>query len=119
PQVSLDPEQLDFGDIDLIGQPSEALQVTVTNTGSGDLDIGTLTIQGSQAGDFDFGGDVCSGQIVAPDANCTFEVIFTPQAAGIRRAWVSIPSNAPGSPHRVDLLGTQDVIFFDGFESDQ
>jgi len=37
-------------------------------------------------------------------------------AAGIRRGKLAVPSNDPAGPHAVELLGTHDVMFFDGFE---
>ena len=37
---------------------------------------------------------------------------------GVRETRIAIPSNSPDSPGRVDLIGTNDVVFFDGFEQD-
>lgn len=117
PEIILDPARIDFGERPL-GLRSPAMTVEVTNTGTQDLMIDSLSIQGPNAGDFGFDGDICSGQTIGPSATCTFEVVFTPQEEGTRQAQVSIPSNAPDSPHQVDLIGigSGELIFADDFE---
>lgn len=117
PEILLDPDLVDFGE-QALGLRSPAVTVEITNTGTADLVIGSLSIEGLNAGDFGFDGDICSGQTLAPNAACTFEVVFTPQEEGARQAQVSVLSNASGSPHQVDLVGTGsgEIIFADGFE---
>src|SRR5437764_13905026 len=46
------------------------------------------------------------GSSVAAGASCTISVTFTPQAAGVRSASVTITDNAAGSPHTAALNGS-------------
>lgn len=62
--------------------------------------------------------DQCSGQNIPVSSFCGFEVIFNPSVAGIRQAQLHIISNAPGGPELIRLSGTNDVLFFDGFDDE-
>jgi hypothetical protein len=68
--------------------------------------VGGVSLTGANPGDFAISADSCSNQTIAPGASCSISVTYTPSATGTRTANLSIPSNAPGSPHRVDLSGT-------------
>jgi T5SS/PEP-CTERM-associated repeat protein/autotransporter-associated beta strand protein len=118
PAVDLDPEQVDFGPV-VIGQTAPARLVTVTNTGSADLELGTLAVSGDQGTEFSLDDDACSGQNLLPSEQCSFSVSFTPAAVGERSAAVELPSNAVSSPDSVILegLGVNDPLFNDRFES--
>jgi hypothetical protein len=104
-QIAVAPDPLGFGSVN-VGQPSAAQTVTVTNSGTAALSLGALATSGAQAADFALGNDTCSGQSVVPSGNCTFDVTFTPTAAGSRLAQVNIPSNAPSSPDVLAVSGT-------------
>ncbi len=102
PGLSVSPISWDFGSINL-GSSSTAKAFTVTNTGTADLVMGTL----SPSGDFALSSNTCTnGAIVAPSGTCTFNVVFTPTATGARNGSVSIPSNASTSPDSASLSGT-------------
>ena len=103
PVVSLNPNSVDFG-TQLNGSTSAPTPVTVTNAGNVTLTISGVSIAGPQAADF-AQTNTC-GAPVAPGANCTVNVTFTPGAGGARTATLSISDNAPGSPHTVGLTGT-------------
>jgi hypothetical protein len=89
---------------------SSPQSVTLTNTGAVTLDITSLAVTGTNAGDF-AETNTC-GSSVATGANCTIAVLFTPSAAGARSAVLSIADNVSGSPQTASLsgTGTHDVI---------
>jgi hypothetical protein len=102
PGVGLSTTSLNFGD-----QPvytwSPTQTVTVTNTGTADLHIGTIT----NDGEFFVAPwlDNCSGKTITSSGTCTFDVYFTPNSVGVKTATVSIPSDAASSPDTVSLSG--------------
>lgn len=99
PAVSLSLISLDFGS-QRTGATSAAQTVTLTNSGTAPLTIFSLGISG------DFAQTGTCGGAVATGANCTIDVTFTPTATGTRTGTLTITSDAPGSPHTVDLSGT-------------
>src|SRR5512138_3543018 len=100
PIVSLDNATWDFGDVQVGNDGWQGF--TLTNTGTADLVIGTLEMNGS---DFSFNKNYCSDATLLPSDECYFEVYFTPDSAGAKSGSVSIPSNASTSPDGVDLSG--------------
>ena len=90
-------------------QPMQTLSspqtLTVINTGTGPLQISSLTFAGNDPGDFLVSSNGCMGQIAA-GASCTLGVSFAPQAPGNRTASLQIASNDPNSPPSVPLSGT-------------
>ena len=105
PQISVTPNSLDFGNVNL-GSQSSAQNFTISNTGDTDLAIGTSLITGTDASEFSIQSNNCQGQTLAPLASCTFKVVFLPTSAGLKSANLSIPSNDPDSPiFAVPLVG--------------
>ena len=104
PAAGLSATALAFGN-QTVGTTSAARPVTITNTGSAALTLGTVTTTGTNAGEFAPSSN-CSGVSLAPGSGCTINVTFTPAALTTRSATLSIPSNAAGSPHGVALSGT-------------
>src|SRR5207245_5211762 len=82
--------------------------VTVTNTGNATLNITSITITGTNAGDYSQ-TNTC-GTIVNPGASCTISVTFKPTAKNTRTASVSIADDAVGSPQTVALSGVGTVV---------
>jgi hypothetical protein len=102
PDLTLTPPSLNFGN-QLIGTTSATKVVTLKNTGSATLNVGTLTITTP----YKFISNTCNGKALAPAANCTFKVAFAPTATGATTGkTVTIPSNATTSPNQVTLSGT-------------
>jgi streptogramin lyase len=97
--------RLDFGTQALftLGPPQP---LTVTNTGHGYLDVGTVRVTGANRDDFLVSSDDCSQQALPIDAACTVRVRFGPSASGARSAALSVPSDDPASPLSVPLSGT-------------
>jgi len=115
PELWLSPSWMDFGDQPL-GAPTAPEVITIMNIGPGDLQLDLLALTGLHPNDYMVLTDGCSGAVLATDETCQVELDFAPLAPGVRQAELAIPSNDPAGPHAVELLGTHDVMFFDGFE---
>ena len=74
--------------------------VHITNSGTWDLAITSITVAG------DFAGVNNCGTTLAVGANCAVAVTFTPSATGSRTGTITIVDDATGSPHVVSLTGT-------------
>ena len=103
PGVTISTASVTFGS-QAVGTTSAAQSVSVTNSGNASLNIASILVTGPNAADFSL-TNTC-GSSVAPGANCTASLTFTPSATGIRTASVSITDNASGSPQTVSLSGT-------------
>ena len=97
--ISLTPASLTFGTQN-VGTTSAGQQVTVRNTGSATVTLGSISTSG------DFARTTTCGSALAAAASCTVTVTFTPTAAGSRAGALTVNSNAPGSPHTAALSGT-------------
>lgn len=87
-----------------VGTTSAAKTVTLTNNLSTVLTISSISITGSNSGDF-AETNTC-GSSVAAKSKCTFGVTFTPTALGTRVATLSVTDSANNSPQTVALTGT-------------
>jgi hypothetical protein len=103
PAISVSGKSLNFAPT-VVGQTSSPQTVTVTNTGTANLTVGTLTLAGDNPGDYLLSTNTCNSANLAPQATCSFAVAFKPTAVGTRTASVSIPSNDPVSPTTSLLL---------------
>lgn len=92
------------GSVDFPSQPvsttSAPEAVTLTNTGTAALTIDSIAISG------DFSQSNTCGASVAPSANCTINVTFTPAVIGTRSGALTISDNAASSPQIWPLTGT-------------
>jgi DNA-binding beta-propeller fold protein YncE len=101
--VSLSASSLSFGGVKL-GSTSASQSVTLTNTGTGSLTITSIAVTGADASSFGFANSC--GTSVAAGANCTIHGHFTPAAARVLTAAVTITDNATNSPQSISLSGT-------------
>jgi hypothetical protein len=101
--VGLSTTTLNFGN-QTVGITSSAKAVTLTNKGNIALTISSISVAGTDSGDF-ARGTTCSGS-VAPNGTCTISVTFKPTATGTRTANITIKDNASGSPQSIALAGT-------------
>jgi hypothetical protein len=90
--------------IKLLAQWEGVGRVTLTNLGSTALSITSITITGTDSGDFSQ-TNTC-GSSVGAGQNCSISVTFTPLATGSRTASVSVTDNGGGSPQTASLSGT-------------
>jgi len=103
PNATLSPPSLSFGS-QTEGVASNALSITLTNTGSVNLTSLAITVAGANATDFAQTNNC--GSVLGVNASCTIKVTFTPSASGGRTAAISFTDNAPGSPQTVAVSGT-------------
>lgn len=94
PNPSVSPSTKDFGSVSVSGT-SAAQSFTVSNTGTGNLIISTVSLTGSHGSQFTKENDACSGQTLSPSGTCTVDVRFTPSSTGSKGAILSISSNYP------------------------
>ncbi|MGA2743553.1 MAG: choice-of-anchor D domain-containing protein [Candidatus Sulfotelmatobacter sp.] len=101
--ISLSPASLSFGTVAL-GKSSTPQVITLTNADSAAVRIGTVSVTGTDPGDFTQ-SNTC-GASVAAKGSCSITVTFTPTAAGARSANVSVTDAGGGSPQTASLSGT-------------
>jgi urease beta subunit/alpha-D-ribose 1-methylphosphonate 5-triphosphate synthase subunit PhnH len=104
PSASVSPASWAFGN-QLLGGTSLATTVTVTNSGTAPLHVGALTLSGANASDFVVSSNGCTSQ-VAPGANCTISLTFTPSAMGSQVVTLQVSSDASNGAQAVSLTGT-------------
>lgn len=104
PAVSFSPSSLTFAN-QLILTSSATQSVTMTNTGTAFLSVNSLTLGGTNAGDFAPLSHTCSAGL-AVGASCTISATFTPAAAGLRSATIVVMDNAADSPQNYSVSGT-------------
>jgi len=101
----VDHTSLDFGSQALFTS-SVAHSVTITNSGSSNLVLGTAVVTGAASSDYSLPTDTCSGATVATTATCSFDIVFTPSVAGARTASVTLTANTARGGIEIVLTGT-------------
>ncbi len=101
--VALNPGSLSFGD-QRVATTSGPQTITLANTGSGTLQVASITVGGANPGDFAISTNSCGPDLTA-GATCSMGVVFKPTVPGPRNATLEVADNAPGSPHSVSLSG--------------
>jgi hypothetical protein len=104
PAVSV-PGSLLFAD-QAVNTTSSATPLTITNSGTANLHISSVSISGTNSSEFSAATLPPSGIDILPGANANISLSFTPSARGLRTATLNIVDNAAGSPHHVTLNGT-------------
>src|SRR5229473_1576921 len=109
--VSLSPANIPFGN-QKVGTSSATTDLTITNNGSAQLNITSITLTGTDPTQFTLGaptsGAACplGASNLAASASCKVGVKFAPTTTGAKSANVSVADNATGSPQTVPLTGT-------------
>jgi len=106
PILAFFPTSLSFGN-QTVGTTSASQTVTLSNPGSVPFSVTGAGITPSSGTGFAVTGNTCGS--TAPGATCTISVSFTPPAAGLQNATLSITDNVQGSPQPVTLSGTGTV----------
>jgi hypothetical protein len=86
---------------------SASMNVTLTNTGTGNLTISKFAIRGTAAQDYGIQINGCpiNPAPLAPNQPCTITILFAPTLTGIRVANLQLTDSTPGSPHTISLVG--------------
>lgn len=95
PQFS--PGSVDFGARPI--HSAHQISVTLSNGGNRDLTLNGFSINGAFTAT-----DDCSATL-APNASCTVQITFSPDAVGNYSGVLSLNSDAPGAPAAVTLTG--------------
>jgi hypothetical protein len=97
-------DHTDFGDV-LVDGGTLTRTYTITNSGSANLTLGTVTTSGTHAADFIVTAQPASP--VTPGGSTTFQVQFNPSAVGARTAEVSFTNNdSDENPFNFAIQGT-------------
>lgn len=83
---------------------------TVSNTGTQDLVISTITLSGDNASEFTIQNDGCSNKTFTSGQSATFDVVLTPTSAGSKAARVTIASNDPDTPQLIASLNMSAAV---------
>ena len=106
PIASMTPATLNFGSQN-VGTTSASQTATLRNTGSGILNISSITFAGT-SGDYSQTNN-CGTQLTPAGGakdNCTITVTFSPTAAGSRPDIIQIADDSANSPQTVALSGS-------------
>ena len=101
--AELNPRSLSFGSV-TVGTTSAVKTVTLKNVGTTAITISSVTIAGTDPGDF--AQSKTCGSSLAAGASCTISVTFAPTTTGARSATLKVTDSAAGSPQTVSLSGT-------------
>jgi 6-phosphogluconolactonase (cycloisomerase 2 family) len=102
PAMSESPDTLSFGKV-MVGTSSAPLAVVVSNTGTAPLQIDSIYTTG------DFSEATMCSSVLAPGANCSIGVVFTPTARFTRTGTLVIASRQISQTDTVALSGTGTV----------
>jgi hypothetical protein len=103
-------QQLTFSQAGLVfpaeplGSESPIQSVMIENTGTGAVDVSTVTFTGDFSNAFNYFS--CGSIILLPSNSCNAQITFSPSALGPRNGTMVVTSNAAGSPFTVSLMGT-------------
>src|SRR5260370_27309621 len=100
PSISLNPTALTYG-VQAVATASTAQTVTVTNSGTAPLIMGTV----ATTGDFNE-TDNCAGTTIAVNQTCAIQVRFLPTATGNRGGLLTVYGNVAGGQATAALSGT-------------
>ena len=93
-QQVFDGTSVQFGNVN-VGQAASR-SLSIGNGGDADLTIGQITLAGPGAGDYGF---TLLQSSIAPGGTGNLAVSFSPSAAGVRQAVMTIPNNDPDQPN--------------------
>jgi len=71
---------------------------TITNSGSANLEIYSILINGTNSSEFTIQNSHCTDKTIAPLGDCKFDVVFSPASEGGKTASLEIQSNDPKTP---------------------
>ena len=103
--LNSNPTSWDYGVVK-VRTTSAGKVFTVKNTGHANLVItGAPSLAGSNPSQFHITADTCSSATLILNGTCGITATFHPATAGAKTAYISIPDNATGNPHKIQLSG--------------
>jgi hypothetical protein len=120
PSIQIDKDQFFFGSV-ACGRTSAARQITVTNTGTGNLMIDEVSLGGSDPSSFILAASKCVAAPLPGGDRCGISLRFAPAEEGNRSAVLRIASNDPEMPvNEVSLqgIGVADIDTGERIEED-
>lgn len=102
PAVTIFPPAANFSAV--VGTSSPTQVFSIVNTGNQLLAINSISIIGANASSFSQ-TNTCLATL-APNANCSVSINFTPSTVGALAANLQVSDNAPGTPQTLVLSGT-------------
>ena len=106
-------DAVEFGDgqlIDLSNGDYQQIVVNFNNDGNLDLNITSMTMDGADAGDFEFFDNCVAASPIAPGDFCVLPINFKPTTVGNKSATMTVVSNDPDeSPLVIPVTGTASV----------
>ncbi|HVB86308.1 MAG TPA: choice-of-anchor D domain-containing protein [Candidatus Dormibacteraeota bacterium] len=97
--LSANPSSINFGSV-LVGN-SGSVNVALTNTGTAPVAVSAASASGTG-----FSMGAFTAGTLNPNATTSFTVTFSPKAAGSATGSISVSTNAPGSPLKINLSGS-------------
>jgi hypothetical protein len=120
PAFTANPLSWNYGMVQK-GKTSAAKTFTITNSGTGaaDLVFTTVTLGGSNPGQFHITADTCSAATVSVGDTCSVTVNFKPTVIGLKTASLQFSDNASDSPQSIALSGkgAAELAFNGGFNT--
>jgi hypothetical protein len=104
PSAVLAPGIVNFGNQLMPG--SGTATASLANVGNASLSSISVSITGTNSGDFSLSSDGCTGVILPVNSTCLITVAFTPKAQGARTATLSVADSVSGSPQVSTLTGS-------------
>jgi hypothetical protein len=93
PTIAISATALNFPSVELPN--SAANSITVTNTGTAELNVTSFTVLGANVAEFRISSN-CS--VVSPGNSCSVNVNFVPASLGAKNATLSVISDDPAKP---------------------
>jgi len=94
PKISVSPVSVNFEKVS-VGSTSEPKIVTIKNKGISDLEVSSITINGTNASEFSQTND-CS--TIVKGSSCAVTLTFSPTSAGSKRATMDLSTSDPKKP---------------------
>jgi Tol biopolymer transport system component len=105
PQLLLTPPSHAFGDQAVAAGPTEAFTFTVSNVGAGTLNIESIGLSGSGAGQFAIASKTCGATVVGGEG-CDVNVVFDPASAGALTATLEVSTDEGDGSSVLSGVGT-------------
>ena len=102
PTATLGSNALNYGPVS--AGSSTPLTVSLTNSGSGPLLIGSTSLSGTNSSDFSY-TTTCASTLAA-SSNCSYTITFTPSASGTRAANFSLVTCLSTTAQTISLSGS-------------